>query len=466
MSFVPATREKAKLKMCIAGPSGGGKSYSSLRLAHAMVDAGLGSRIAVIESEAGKIKKYAGYVVDGRKWSFDVCVLDSFSPQEYVAKLELAHRSGYDIVIIDSISHEWQGKGGALELVDKVGGKNQFGGWKTVTPMHNTFIDTVLRLPIHVIATCRSKMGYILEEQTKDGRTIQVPKKIGMEPVQRGGVEYEFEIFCEIDQSHILRVAKTICPLIDGKTVVEPGPDFWQPVFKWLDEGVEVVDNGYRSAMVSSDRLQSLITKLHENGIDIDREMTWILTKFGASEWAHLTPTQFEQYEQRAAVVIAAATEAKQRVNGVPPTSSTTTPPVTNPPTPVEPVNDSPAGNDAKPVNESPAHDAKGQDAPSSQPQTATTQPTVNLTDYVRPANLDPTHQGACAALFEEYAHLERLDNDTKNATLKKIIAKLNPEAKSLKQLSDDQARSLEQKLVTNIKKIYGERGMSSACPF
>jgi hypothetical protein len=468
MSFAPATREKTKLKMCIAGPSGGGKSYSSLRLAHAMVAAGLGTKIAVIESEAGKIKKYAGYIVDGIKWAFDVCVLESFSPQEYTAKLELAHRMGYDIVIIDSISHEWQGKGGALEIVDKVQGANKFAGWKTVTPMHNSFVDTVLRLPVHVIATCRSKMGYVMEETTKaDGKTVTVPKKIGLEPMQRGGIEYEFEIFCEIDQSHILRVAKTICPLIDNKTCIEPGPDFWTPVFAWLNEGVEVVDTGYRSALVPAERLEALMDAMNTYGVDVDKGLAWIRVKFGATEWAHLTPTQFEQFEGWAKVQIGNSKAASERLNA-PSANAAPTPTTNAAPTPTtkEAVKDE---QDpvllTTPVKEPAGHDAHN--IPAATPAAAV--PTVAVdpnAPYARPANLAPTLSASVVTLWEELAHLQSLTQEQKMDALAAVCKQFNPAATRPKELADDQLAIIEKKLVLKIRSTYAERGMSNACPF
>ncbi len=479
--FVTATREKTKLKMCLAGPSGAGKSYTALRFAHAMKRAGLGSRIAVIESEAGKIKKYAGNVVDGDRWAFDVCVLENFGPSEYVAKLELAYRSGYDIVIVDSISHEWQGAGGALELVDKVSDKNKFAGWKTVTPLHNAFIDAVLRLPVHVFATCRSKMGYVMEDVEKGGRIVSVPKKVGLEPIQRGGIEYEFEIFCELDTSHVLRVAKTICPLIDGKTVIEPGADFLAPVFAWLNDGVEVVADGYRSALVPLDRLERMLGAMHAAKIDMDRERDWILSKFGASEWTHLTPAQFEQYGARAAIMVGQVNGASAKM-----AERVVTPPVpASEPRPVPPpVNGNGSGHTLQEVLTNPelsppqataqphmdaARDAgtQGHDAPkttATQPAPVATPP-APVAEYVRPTSLPLDPLAAVQTMWEEFAHLNGWGQDQKvefwNAG---VLARYNVSRGP--DLSRTALREVEQMLVGKIRSIYAARGMSNASPF
>ena len=465
--FAPATREKTKLKMCLAGPAGSGKSYTALRLAHAMKRAGLGTKIAVGESEGGKIKKYVGYVVDGDRWQFDLRVLDNFSPNDYVSVIEAAVRAGYDIIILDSISHEWQGKGGALELVDKVDGKNKFtSGWKTVTPMHNTFIDTVLRAPIHVIATCRSKMGHVLEDVQKDGRTIQVPRRVGMEPVQRNGIEYEFEIFCELDTSHILRVVKTICPLIDGKTVVEPGPDFFAPIFSWLGEGVEITASGFRSALVPAAAIEKLLTSMHDVGVDMTREGEWILAKFGATEWAHLTPEQFEKYSARADALIANARQATARLEAAAqPASQSDSEKVDFPPT------------EESQVRKDAPHDGQGHEAPSSSPASSPVAapaaaapinghaaPVPANGEYVRPKSLPQDPAAAAQTLFEELAHLSGWSHEQKEGVWKITLAKFDG-ATQAKELKREHADQLERILYVKVREIYEKRGMTAAMP-
>ena len=231
--------------MAICSPPGGGKTFSALRFATALVRPG--GRICVINTESGAVEKYLGLSPDGVPFDFDIAEMPDFSPTRYTQLIQEAGRDGYDVIIIDSLSHAWAGSGGALELKDKKGG-NSFTAWKDITPMHNAMIEAILRSPAHVIATMRTKVAYVLEEQTnsKTGAIIQVPKKVGMEPVQRQGMEYEFDIVADMDnETHTLKVTKSRCPAVDGLTSVKPGAEFIQPVRAWLEEGVAVDPSYY-----------------------------------------------------------------------------------------------------------------------------------------------------------------------------------------------------------------------------
>ncbi len=226
--FRPATRQKVKLRMAIDGVSGSGKTFSALRFAFA-----LGRKVAVINTESGAVEKYLGLAPDGTPFQFDVCELSDFAPTKYTEAILAAGSAGYEVVVIDSLSHAWSGSGGALELKDRKGG-NSYIAWKDITPMHNAMIEAILRSPCHVIATMRSKTEYILETDDR-GRTI--PRKMGMAPIQRQGMEYEFDLYCSIDSEHIMRVSKSRCPDVADALTVKPGASFLDPVIRWLNDG-------------------------------------------------------------------------------------------------------------------------------------------------------------------------------------------------------------------------------------
>ena len=247
--FKPATREKLKLRMAIDGPSGSGKTYTALRFGFGLVDGDAG-RVAVIDTEHRAASKYQGEAPDGIPWTFDVCELVHFAPTAYAAAIKEAGQAGYDVLIVDSLSHAWEGIGGALDLVDQKGG-NKFTAWKDVTPLHRSMIEAILASPCHVIATMRTKTEYILEEETnKQGKTIQVPKKIGMAPIQRSGTEYEFDVVADMDLSHTLSVSKTRCPAMDGQKSVKPDAGFIAPLKRWLSLGAEPKPNGHAEVEV------------------------------------------------------------------------------------------------------------------------------------------------------------------------------------------------------------------------
>jgi hypothetical protein len=174
MQFKKAVRTKLKARMAIDGPSGAGKTYTSLIAG--TVFAGEGGNIALIDTERGSASLYAD------QFDFDVLELDHFDPLHYVEAIQAAQGAGYDVLIIDSLSHAWEGEGGALDQVDKNAARfkgNSFAAWRTVTPKHRKLVDTMLQSDMHIIATMRSKMEYMIE-QDKQGKT-QI-QKVGWHP--------------------------------------------------------------------------------------------------------------------------------------------------------------------------------------------------------------------------------------------------------------------------------------------
>lgn len=242
--FKKATKQKTRLRLAITGGPGAGKTYTALRFATALARHlteanGRPAKIAVISTEFGAIEKYLGAAPDGEPFAFDVGELPNFAPTSYTQAIQQAAREGYDVLIVDSLSHAWSGKDGALEQVDKKAGKgSSFTAWKDVTPQHNAMIEAINQSPIHVIATMRSKVDYVLEEYTDtDGRKKSAPRKVGMAPVQRQGMEYEFDLVCDLDDSHLMKVTKSRCPAVDGATILKPGAEFVDPIWAWLNDG-------------------------------------------------------------------------------------------------------------------------------------------------------------------------------------------------------------------------------------
>jgi hypothetical protein len=241
--FSKAVRQQLKGRVAIDGPSGSGKTFTALRLATALAD---GGKIAVINTESGAIQKYLGLSPDGTPWEFDVCELSNFAPSAYTEAIIEAGKAGYAVLLIDSLSHAWEGEGGALEQVTKAQdrAKNSFTAWKDVTPQHNRMIQSILKSPCHVVATMRSKTEYVLEVNDK-GKSV--PRKVGMAPVQRAGMEYEFDLYLSMDWDHVMRVSKSRCPDLDGALAVKPSVNTFLPFAQWLNEGTPVPE-GYYSA--------------------------------------------------------------------------------------------------------------------------------------------------------------------------------------------------------------------------
>lgn len=228
--FKKATKAAAKLRLGLIGPAGSGKTYTALRIA-----AGLGGRIAVIDTERGSASLYAGE----RGIEFDVIELDTYGVERFIEGLKSAADGGYSTVIIDSLSHAWAGKGGILEYVDNAGKRNQsggnFGAWRDATPRHNSLVDAILGAPLHVICTLRSKVEYVVENV---GGRNQV-RKVGLQPVQRDGLEYEFTVVGDVNQDHDLVVTKTRAAFLKDAVIREAGEELGQQLAAWLATGTD-----------------------------------------------------------------------------------------------------------------------------------------------------------------------------------------------------------------------------------
>ena len=226
-----AKRSGTKARIGIVAPSGAGKTFTALRLARGLV--GPQGRILVLDTEHGSASKYADDPdIAG---AFDVVEPVEYSPQVYIDVLELAAREKYDAVILDSLTHAWSGKGGALEMVDAAAARskgNSYAAWRNVTPVHNRMIDAIISAPLHVIATMRSKTEYIVDTD-KNGRSV--PRKVGMAPIQRDGMEYEFDIVGDMDHDHNFVVTKTRCKALDERLFNKPDGEVSAIIKAWLD---------------------------------------------------------------------------------------------------------------------------------------------------------------------------------------------------------------------------------------
>lgn len=232
-----AERRKAKARIALTGPSGSGKTMSALRLASGMAQAmGIDpdGAIALIDSERGSAELYAHVV--------PFAVLDltpPYSPARYTEALAELERHQFPIVIIDQISHAWAGEGGLLERVDnwKAGAKNAMSAWQQATPEQQRFVDALLRSTAHIIATMRSKTEWVIEQETRNGRTYQVPRKIGMAPVQRDGIEYEFTAVLDLENvGHCATASKDRTGLFDSRRM-QITEETGKALVAWLNEG-------------------------------------------------------------------------------------------------------------------------------------------------------------------------------------------------------------------------------------
>jgi len=254
IEFAPATKKSSKARIALCGPSGTGKTYTGLTLTTALSD-----RVAVIDTERGSASKYVG--LNG--WQFDTVTPDKFSPLSLVETLGVAAGAGYGAVLIDSLSHYWMGADGMLEQVDRRSGSNKFtSGWKVVGPEEKQMIDAILTYPGHVIATLRTKTEYVIEEDEKGKKA---PRKVGMKPIQRDGIEYEFDVIGDLDFENRMSISKTRISSLAGQVISKPGVDLAATIADWLADGVEVPSiSDYRDRAVAATTREELLTILKD----------------------------------------------------------------------------------------------------------------------------------------------------------------------------------------------------------
>lgn len=216
-----AERKQAKIKLGIQGPSGSGKTYSALLLAYGLcLD---WTKIAVIDTENHSADLYA------HLGNYNVLNLtEPFTPEIYIKAIEACERVGVEVIILDSISQEWEGSGGIIETHAKMTG-NSFTNWNVITPRHNAFVQKILQSSCHVLATIRCKQDYVLSE--KNGR--YVPEKVGLKGVTRDGMDYEFTIVFDLDIKHQAKTSKDRTGLfMDGLPFVIK-PETGKKILDW-----------------------------------------------------------------------------------------------------------------------------------------------------------------------------------------------------------------------------------------
>ena len=240
MELRNAERKQAKIKMGLQAPSGAGKTYSALLLAYGLINDW--SRIAIIDTENHSADLYA------HLGNYQVLALEQpYSPERYIKAIEVCEQAGMDVIILDSISHEWEGLGGILDIHGAMMG-NSFTNWSKITPRHNAFVQKILQSKSHIIATIRSKQDYVLSE--KNGK--MVPEKIGLKGVTREGLDYEFTIVLELDLKHQATATKDRTGLFMDKPSFIIATDTGMQILKWCNDGTALDEILHRIKNASS----------------------------------------------------------------------------------------------------------------------------------------------------------------------------------------------------------------------
>jgi len=224
MELQNASRKKAKIKLGIQSPSGGGKTMSALLIANGLC--GNWRKIAVIDTENNSADLYA-HLGEYKTLSLE----PPYTPERYIEAIDVCLNAGIEVVIIDSTSHEWDN---LLDYHASLVG-NSFTNWSKVTPRHEAFVNKILQSNAHFICTIRSKQEYVLSE--KNGK--QVPEKVGMKGVQRDNLEYEFTCLLELDMSHKAKASKDRTGLFTGKPDFVIAPETGKAIAEWCNQGID-----------------------------------------------------------------------------------------------------------------------------------------------------------------------------------------------------------------------------------
>lgn len=287
MAFAKATRKQAKLRLALTGPSGSGKTTAALLIAK-----GLGGKIACIDTERGSASLYSDIV------DFDVQELaPPHSPEAYIAAIREAESAGYDILIIDSASHEWNGVGGCLEINEKLAQTkfrgNTWSAWNETTPRHRKFIDALLQSNMHIICTGRSKTE---TTQTEENGKKKVTK-LGMKVEQREGFEYEMTVVLDLThENHFAIPSKDRTRLFSGdpqQITVDTG----KTLLAWLQSGAAYAPEPAQHdshedepALLSEEQVANIEALASEVNVETKRICT-------AAKVNHLSEIAADQYD-------------------------------------------------------------------------------------------------------------------------------------------------------------------------
>ncbi|GAB3422049.1 AAA family ATPase [Niabella aquatica] len=220
MHIQKAERKQVKLRLNISSPSGFGKTYGALQIAYGLTSSW--ETICVIDTENRSASLYS------HLGNFNTIPLNPpFTPERYIQAIKICEDAGMEVIIIDSVSHVWNGEGGLLEYQAALGGRYQ--DWAKATPLYQKWLNTILQSKCHIITTTRKKQAYNLVTENNKTKV----EKAGLDDEIRNGYDYEMTLALEIiNGQHITKASKDRTQLFTGK-----------PEFKiTVNTGVQIKD--------------------------------------------------------------------------------------------------------------------------------------------------------------------------------------------------------------------------------
>jgi len=334
--FRKAKRRQVWIRLFTLGQSKNGKTYTSLSLGLHLADLmGLPpSAVGVIDSEVddadqadqqGSAEKYEGDSCQCSECMGRGIVFEDFGtllltpgnrePEDYIRAIGAAKAQGIKVLVIDSLSHEWES---CLEMVDRVKGSKFNQGWGMVTPLHNRVISSIKGYPGHVIVTMRAKEKFT--NSTGSGGKKEVTSQ-GILPVQRPLIEYEFDFGMFMHQGNGQMVGAR-CASLNGKHYERPGLRLAKDLLDWSLRGDKAIRDrqagdqraavayGEQDPRETREQVKALLVnadaQLQAKVIDLlkqanaDREklgklLAWLKTKVEAPEEGHAQQVPAQQ---------------------------------------------------------------------------------------------------------------------------------------------------------------------------
>lgn len=227
MQLNKASKKQVKLRLGLSAVSGGGKTYSALLIAYGLC--GDWNKIAVIDTENDSASLYS----DLGEYN-TLALAAPYTPERYIEAIKTCENAGMEVIIVDSITHEWEGKGGILQISESMTG-NSFTNWSKITPRHTAFVDAILQSKCHMITTVRRKQDY---EMTKDANGKLQVQKAGLKEITREGFEYELTLNLELDTKHNAKASKDRTGLFIDKPDFVPTIETGKLIKQWCESGV------------------------------------------------------------------------------------------------------------------------------------------------------------------------------------------------------------------------------------
>lgn len=271
-AFKKAKRLKIRHRILLEGPTGSGKTLGALRLGYGLC--GDWDKLFVIDTENDSALAYAGDSTYGIGEFNHASLTRPFTGPKYIAAMKAAVEAGAEVIVADSLSHVWMGKGGVLEAHDNMGG-NGYTNWGKAAQPYDELIDYIVNVcPVDVIATARSKMKHALIETEVDGRKKTEVKRLGLEPQLRGGTEYEFLLVLEIErETHLGQIVTKRGSMLPDMSAVAVNEALGQKLRAWAESGEDFSPSEkWARALRAMGATKSHIT----TALGVDKVSDWI----------------------------------------------------------------------------------------------------------------------------------------------------------------------------------------------